>query len=149
MASPPPTLGRSSVFDILNRKNGPTGFASYHGFSATHVLRNLRQLGLKFDFALIDGNHNAGYLGRELDMLAHLIRRGGLLFLDDVDDAWEGVSEVFETLDDRRFRTIEHAGRVGVVRRTGPLPQPGRKTQARHAAASGPERRGTGRGAKS
>lgn len=129
------TLARTAVRDVLNRRNGPTAFASYHGFSATFSLRNLRRLGLKFDFVLIDGNHNAGYLKREIDVLAELVRPGGLLFLDDVDEYWEGVVEVFKSLDDRRFKRAAHKGRVGVVRRTGPAA--GRAGKGNRARAAG------------
>jgi len=110
------TLERTGIADISNRNAGTTKFASYYGFGAAHVLANLAKVGTRFDFALIDGNHNSGYLRREIDRLSRLIRPGGLLFLDDLDEHWSGVTEVFDGLDHRRFQRLARGGRAGVVR---------------------------------
>lgn len=111
------TLDRSGLVGVLNRKSGTTPHFSYYGFAATQALRNLERLGLKFDFVLIDGNHNEGYLRREVSALMGLVRPGGILFFDDVDENWEGVTAVFEGLDPSRFRRVAHEDRIGVVRR--------------------------------
>ena len=133
------TLDRTAVFDILNRRGGSTRFSSYHGFSATDVLNNLARLGSRFDFALIDGNHNGAYLRREIDVLARLLRPGGDLWLDDVDENWEDVTAVFENLDAGRFRRVAHEGRVGVVKL---MRRPDGESGARRGGAKRSERFG-------
>lgn len=114
------TLERSALGGLSNSRRGTTPHLSYYGFGATDVLTNLSALGTKFDFALIDGNHSAAYLRRETLALQRLIRPGGLLFFDDVSEAWEGVVNVFETLDKRAFRRLALEGRIGVAERLRP-----------------------------
>ena len=135
------TLERTAVFDILNRRGGATEHASFYGFSAIQVLRNLARLGGRFDFVLIDGNHSGGYLRREIEQLSRLVRPGGLLFLDDVDENWEGVTQVFENLDAARFRRVAHDNRVGVVQMMRPAQAKGAKPAAK---PGGGKRKGPG-----
>ncbi len=122
------TLERSALGGLSNQKRSTTGFLSYYGFGATDVLTNLSAIGARFDFALIDGNHSAAYLRRETMALKRLVRPGGLLFFDDVSEDWEGVVNVFETLDKRAFANVAQEGRIGVARRLAP-----RKKRAKSA----------------
>ncbi|MFC4668236.1 class I SAM-dependent methyltransferase [Seohaeicola nanhaiensis] len=133
------TLDRSALYGVLNDKSSPTRHASYHGFSATQVLRNLARLGTKFDFVLIDGNHSEGYLRREVASLMGLVRPGGYLFFDDVDENWGGVMAVFAGLDPLTFAKVAHEGRIGVVRR---------RRGVNEDAPGGPGRRGGKGGGK-
>lgn len=128
------TLERGALGGLTNRKRSTTGFFSYHGFGATEVLGNLVRIGARFDFALIDGNHNAAYLRRETEVIRQLVRPGGLLFFDDVSEDWEGVVSVFESLDGGPFRRIAQQGRIGVAKRRPPAGKAGSKVKARRKA---------------
>jgi hypothetical protein len=70
-----------------------------------------------FDFVLVDGNHDAAYLSREMAILERLVRPGGLVFLDDVTDAWVDIRRVYQTLDEGAFQRLGCDGRVGVLRK--------------------------------
>lgn len=109
------TLKRGELTELQNHKKSTTAFSSYYGFAPEYVLHNLEKLGVQFDFALIDGNHDAEYLNREIQFLSKLVRPGGFLFLDDVDEEWDGVIELFDNLDGSRFCKVAHVGRIGVV----------------------------------
>ncbi|MCK9248604.1 MAG: class I SAM-dependent methyltransferase [Solirubrobacteraceae bacterium] len=92
------------------------------GLASEQALPRLATVaGGRLDLALLDGNHDAEYLGRELDVVADLLRPGGLLVLDDVDpDAWADIADTFSALfdgADGRFERIDADGRVGVARR--------------------------------
>ena len=72
----------------------------------------------RFDLCLMDGNHDAAYLRRELEEVHHLLRPGGLLVLDDVSSGWPEIQAVFRELGADRFRTLAADGRVGVLLHT-------------------------------
>lgn len=75
----------------------------------------------RFDFAMLDGNHDGTYLERELTRVAALLRPGGILVLDDVDaQEWAAIAEVVAALfadADGAFRRIATHGRVAVAAR--------------------------------
>ncbi|WP_424986846.1 class I SAM-dependent methyltransferase [Microbulbifer sp. S227A] len=121
------SLEPSPVYDLRNASGSATAFASYHGQSASGGLGNLHRLGCKFDFVLIDGNHTAWYLRRELAAIARIVRPGALIFLDDVDkENWQEVHAVFTGARSIGFDQVAHQGRVGVLRRLRPAER-GRK----------------------
>ena len=122
------SLQRTAVFDVLNDPGASTAYASYHGFSAAQALPNLAKVAGKFEFVLIDGNHDPDYLQAEIAVIEKLLRPGGLLFLDDVDeDHWQGVAQVYEGLDKGRFRLLAYNGRVGMARRIRSGPNKARR----------------------
>jgi hypothetical protein len=45
----------------------------------------------RFDFAVVDGNHEGSHLRRETALLRRLLRPEGILILDDVSDAWAEI----------------------------------------------------------
>jgi predicted O-methyltransferase YrrM len=69
----------------------------------------------RFDLCLMDGNHDGGYLGRELDEVHRLLRVGGLLVLDDVSDAWPEIQAAFAAIGPDKFETLAANGRIGVL----------------------------------
>jgi hypothetical protein len=85
-------------------------------FAPEHVLQNLRSYDMRFGWALLDGNHEPGYLRAELDELAPLIRDGGRVFLDDCDPHWPEIRDVFMTSRDG-WSPEGTDGRIGVLRR--------------------------------
>lgn len=94
--------------------------AAWSGEAAPeNVLATLAMTGSTFDVALIDGNHDPAYLRRELSALVGLLRPGGLLVLDDVDEWWEGIQALFDEVvrGDWPFEQVLADGRIGVLRR--------------------------------
>jgi hypothetical protein len=69
----------------------------------------------KFDFAVIDGNHEADYLSREIASIARLLKIGGILVLDDVN--WDTLGKVYALLDSSLFERIGSDGRVGLAKK--------------------------------
>lgn len=84
-----------------------------------NVLPMLADLGHSFDAAFIDGNHEPGYLRREVAEIARMLRPGGLLVLDDVDAVWEQIRAVFDEIADGDwpFEPVDADGRIGILRR--------------------------------
>lgn len=82
----------------------------------TDVLSQIARLQAKpFDFALIDGNHESTYVQSELCRLHPLMKRGGLVFMDDVSEGWPMIKKVFESSESEYYRCRESNGRVGVL----------------------------------
>jgi len=84
------------------------------------TLGNLANLGARFGLALIDGNHDADYLRRELDVLVRMLDEGALLVLDDVSYAYPAVMDLFDELaEDDAWPLAEVArdDRLGVLRK--------------------------------
>jgi predicted O-methyltransferase YrrM len=71
----------------------------------------------RFDVCLIDGNHEGGYLARELEAVADLLRPDGLLVLDDVGKAWPEIQSVYAAAAPDQFAKVAADGRVGLLRR--------------------------------
>ncbi len=91
----------------------------YPGFE--NSLENLKLFSeKKYDLALIDGNHEAAYLKREIDSVYHLLKNNGLLVLDDISDYWENraqLKNVYDKADETRFIKKGSDGRVGILRK--------------------------------
>ncbi len=91
----------------------------YPGFENT--LQNLMLFSEgKYDLALIDGNHDSAYLSRELDKVYRLLKKGGLLVLDDISEYWEnrsGLKAVYDNADQTKFIKEGADGRVGILRK--------------------------------
>lgn len=87
-------------------------------YSLENQLDNLSALmPAVFDLAIIDGNHDPQYLEQEISVLDKLVRRGGILILDDVDEAWAGVQDLFQKLSIDRYTKIGTDGRIGILRK--------------------------------
>jgi hypothetical protein len=69
----------------------------------------------KFDFAVVDGNHEGSYLRRETALVRRLLRSGGILILDDVSDVWSEIKAEYEGLQSNGWRALGADGRVGVL----------------------------------
>jgi hypothetical protein len=92
-------------------------FASYAvEQSCESSLANLCAIGKgRFDFAVMDGNHEAAYLRSETAIVRTLLAPGGVLILDDVDDTWVGIKEEFGKLGAMGWRALGADGRVGIL----------------------------------
>jgi len=82
-----------------------------------NVIANLGSLfGRCIDIAVVDGNHEALYLRHEIHEIARALRPGGLLVLDDVDDAWAELRQVYLSLPAAEWQDLGSDGRVGLLR---------------------------------
>jgi len=100
--------------------NGVVGWQASLDAAPENVLPNLaRLLGPRVDVVVLDGNHDPEYLKGELQLVARVLRPGGLLVLDDVSTGvWQGIADVFAGLTSTSgFDRPEHDGRVGIARR--------------------------------
>jgi predicted O-methyltransferase YrrM len=70
----------------------------------------------QFDFAVLDGNHDGNYLGREVELIRKLLKPAGLLILDDVTGSWEDIKQKFVELQSKGWQPLGTDGRVGILR---------------------------------
>lgn len=81
-----------------------------------NTLTNIAKLRTKaIDLAFFDGNHEANYLRREIEQVLPLMRPGGFVVLDDVDDCWVEIKDVFRSLPALGLTPIGSDGRVGIA----------------------------------
>jgi hypothetical protein len=74
------------------------------------------------DSCMIDGNHEADYLRREIQCIDRLLKAGGRLFLDDISWQWPELLRVYQSLNESQYRRVGTDGRVGVVEKhPGPI----------------------------
>lgn len=86
--------------------------------SGVNALPQLARLGIRFDVALVDGNHTGSTVSREVEWLRGRLNPGAVVFLDDVTDAWQEVQDVFNKISSDTgsgFVAIGHDGRVGAL----------------------------------
>jgi hypothetical protein len=87
--------------------------------SCEDTLANLALLSSgRFDFAVVDGNHEGSHLKREVALLAPLLRHDGLLILDDVSDSWIEIKEEYGSLLASGWKAVGADGRVGILQRS-------------------------------
>ncbi len=86
-----------------------------------NALTGLELLGNRFEVAMIDGNHDGGYVRREVEVVVRLLSDGALLILDDVSPAHPHLRELFDELAQDSawpFEKIDQDSRIGILRRT-------------------------------
>lgn len=69
----------------------------------------------RFDFCVIDGNHDAGYLRREIDEVDVLLKPKGRLLLDDIGWQWPDLQQAYRAIDAKRYTKVATNGRIGVM----------------------------------
>ena len=70
----------------------------------------------RVDFIMLDGNHDSGYLREEVKICYELLHEGGVIFLDDISEAWQGLKQVFDELSSEQIFSAQHIGtRTGVL----------------------------------
>lgn len=74
------------------------------------------------DWALLDGNHDGGYLRAELARLLGVMKPGSLVFLDDCDESWPEVAAAFDAEGRSAAWRAVATGRIGVLERTPEAP---------------------------
>ena len=80
------------------------------------MLRNLITFSEgRFDFVMLDGNHERNYLQTEIAKVRRLLKPGGVLVLDDVSEAWADIKKEYEELGSQGWRAVGADGRVGIL----------------------------------
>jgi hypothetical protein len=72
----------------------------------------------RFDFAVVDGNHEGSHLRREAGLVGPLLKPGGILILDDVSDAWADIKDEYDGLSKNGWQAVGADGRVGLLQRS-------------------------------
>ncbi len=84
--------------------------------SCENTLSNLCAISQsKFDFAVVDGNHDGRHLQWEIAMVRRLLKPEGILILDDVSDAWAEIKAEYDNLQTKGWRAVTADGRVGIL----------------------------------
>lgn len=73
----------------------------------------------RFDFAVIDGNHEGTHLRREVELISPLLKPRGILILDDVSEGWAEIKEEYTSLQTLGWSAVGADGRVGILQRAG------------------------------
>jgi hypothetical protein len=71
----------------------------------------------RFDFAVMDGNHDAEYLRSEVDVVRRLLTPNGILLLDDVSEAWADIKAEYGSLASKGWKPLGADGRVGALQK--------------------------------
>ena len=70
----------------------------------------------KVDFIMLDGNHDPDYLREEVRICYELLYKGGAIFLDDINEIWYGLKQVFNELGSEQIFSAQFIGtRTGVL----------------------------------
>ncbi|MFI5045885.1 MAG: hypothetical protein ACHQIG_02385 [Acidimicrobiia bacterium] len=113
--------GRKNLSNQGRVMRGYDPMVEYENESAPeNILDNLAAFGIRFAWALLDGNHRGDYLRSELTACASLIEPGGRVFLDDCTDSWPEIRDVFRSNSIDGWVPEATGGRVGVLRRATP-----------------------------
>ena len=100
---------------IYDRYDPIDNFSREH--SCENQLVQLANVSMRqMDFAVMDGNHSAEYLSREIRALEKLLKPSGLLILDDVTEGWHEIKKTYHALDPARWERLACDGRVGIAR---------------------------------
>ena len=98
--------------------DNPTTHFLDKGLSCAHQLKGLERMApASFDFFLIDGNHEADYLKREIESADKLLKLGGLLILDDIYSFWPELQETYSSIDETKYQKLGTDGRIGVLKK--------------------------------
>lgn len=114
------SLEKNYANDGLNYETGEARSTNLYAAqpSCTRQLRHLLALCPgRFDFAMIDGNHDGDYLSGELVIINQLLRPEGMLLLDDVGDGWFEIEQIYDKIDQRLYRKLGADGRVGLLQK--------------------------------
>jgi len=82
---------------------------------ANEQMRIFAAMGMKFDFIILDGNHDYSFVANEIKLADPILKSGGYLVLDDID-YWDGPKKAIdETLPG--YVRIELDSRAGLLQK--------------------------------
>lgn len=86
--------------------------------SCENLMPNLARLGVsKADFILLDGWHERNYTLREIRACVPLLREGGIILVDDVENLGEVREAVDEACEDGSFVNLGMPERIAILAR--------------------------------
>lgn len=86
--------------------------------SCEDAIHNLKKcMSDAFDVVFLDGNHQASYLVAEIQALFPLLRSKAFLILDDVDEHWDELRQVFKNIEEFGLQALYCDGRVGIAQK--------------------------------
>ena len=111
------SLGKSVSNDGVNYDDMYDPAEGYgREFACENVIENIEMVfGRCVDMALVDGNHEASYLRSEIGAIGKVMRPGGVVILDDVDEAWVELKDVYTGLQVGGWLDLGTDGRVGLL----------------------------------
>ena len=113
------SLERTPSSDAWLESDSDPGRAWPSERAVENALPHLEQLGARFDAALVDGSHIGENVRGELEILARIVRPGGLVFLDDVSETWSELLDLYADPATAAlgYERVDYDGRIGVLRR--------------------------------
>ena len=114
-------LQKNILFLVGYSLEKTVGLDTGEGMAFENTLENLTLLSKgRYDVAFVDGHHQAAYVSKELGHLFHLLKEGGIVVMDDVDEFWQartGLKDVYDKVDEEKFVKEQTDGRVGILRK--------------------------------
>ncbi|MDD8019250.1 MAG: class I SAM-dependent methyltransferase [Bacteroidota bacterium] len=87
-------------------------------YSCENQLEALQKIAkANFSFVLIDGNHEKNYLMKEISLVQSLLATGGLIILDDVNEGWKEIKDIFESANELNLQKIFSNNRIGILKK--------------------------------
>lgn len=77
----------------------------------------LNNLGAKFDFIILDGDHDYLSILEELELANLLLKNNGLLILDDIDH-WDGPKNIYDNFPMTNYEKIVLDSRLGLLQKS-------------------------------
>lgn len=85
-------------------------------FACEDVIPQLeRMIPHRFNVAMLDGNHEADYLVAELKDVRPLLAPNGFVVLDDVNENWSEIRDIYRHGIDFGYEPVGTDGRVGIL----------------------------------
>ena len=77
-------------------------------------MKIFERIGAKFDFILIDGNHDMNNVKSEVIQADKILKDGGIIVLDDIDN-WEGPKSVYQNFPLENYTKVICDTRAGIL----------------------------------
>ena len=78
-------------------------------------MRLFAVMGVKFDFIILDGNHDFQTVIDEIECATPILKSGGYLVLDDIDN-WDGPKKVYNSVP-AGYNRVELDSRAGLLQK--------------------------------
>jgi len=109
----------SNCFNIMsflvNKYKVHTNSLLICGYSDPQV-NILRQLGVMYDFTIVDGTHDEINVDRDVRLADSVLKKGGYMIMDDID-YWEAPKRYYNNFPLEGYEKIVVNPRVGVLRK--------------------------------
>lgn len=107
-----PFLIMKSAIDYYNLKSNSMSICGY-GLQQMDIFE---KLGLKFDYIILDGNHDLSNVVEEITIANKILNIGGHIIIDDIDH-WEGPKSAYNFLHLKNYEKINISKRAGIIKK--------------------------------